>query len=318
MPRPDRTDISPQEYYDEEEYFISQPDMDTPIFDTSPSPMQGIAFHVHNVFENIKENFEEIMETLGGQVDLTIFKIGPVEFCRALNEAFKKIMLKIGYSDRVFQKKTDEIQTVLAKLCLAKEQVTEKTINEMFTWIQFVLRQPVEFQVHYVNFFIEDTFYGYNGAINSDTVSCTKGIYERILLSIGDACVGYCTEFKKKRKRKLNKSARKRKSKSKKNQTISGGGENKSVFHSCDNALYRKLIRLFKKEIPDMNEMTKEWAKIFDEDFSKNLTPELLQDNFITFMNNKYTRYGVNHSSAVQKRAQEFAAADVFKNRGFG
>ena len=60
---------------------------------------------------------------------------------------------------------------------------------------QFVFQQPAIFQANYVETFIGDTYHAYDGTEN--TISCVNGITERMLLYIGDACMMYCTMFKK-------------------------------------------------------------------------------------------------------------------------
>ena len=163
----------------------------------------GMAWHVHNVFENIQDNYEEIMEVLGGRIHLNILQmIGPGELMTALDLFFASaIARKYGTP---FQQgdEYDKVSQVLNRLFMARREylgVNER--NEIFTWLQFVMRQPDSFQFEYIDLFINDTFFAYDGE-GDDKLSCVKGISERLLLSIADACILYCIQYKKKNKKK--------------------------------------------------------------------------------------------------------------------
>jgi hypothetical protein len=267
---------------------------------------EGDAYHVHNVFDNIRDNLSEISTTLGNptlnfNTFNTYFRITPSQFINYL--------LEHVFTNNSTQRITN-VSKVLHKLYNARvNYMSETHINTMFICTQFVLRQSIVFQQHYFDCFLEDTYNAYDGDENMDNISCPKGIYERFLFAIADACILYCTEFKKKRKRKQNS----KKKKSKHNSTLGG---QKSMYNTCDNPKYIKLIRLFKKEVPDMNELTKEWSSIFEEDEGKTMTAEQLKSHFIEFMNRTYKRYGINKKIEIEKYATDFEYA--FRNREFG
>lgn len=291
-------------------YYHSQEDLPSPTeYVAAPVPNVGIAYQVHHVFQNIQDNFKDIMNTLGGPVDIYILNIGPSDFMVGLDEFFVQVINNMNENEESRSLHYEKIRLIEEKLDLAGSEVlTRETTNNMFTWIQFVLRQPVSFQQHYIDCFVRDTYHAYDGS--RDTISCPKGIYERLFLAIGDACVLYCTLYKKPNK--------KQKTKKKKNSfnMTRGGGVKKSTFHRCDNPVYRKLIRLFKKEVPDMNDLTKEWSVIFCSDTNE-LSAIQLKQNFIDFMDAKYKMYGLNHMKAIQKRADELEEAEIFERREF-
>lgn len=279
----------------------------------------GMAYQVHNVFENIKENYETIMKEFGGRVFLdTIANVGPDDLIGALDLVFAEIISRRDNTPLRTGPEYDKVNQVLNRLWLArKELLNEHFRNEIFTWFQFVMRQPDSFQFQYITCFIEDTFFAYN---NGDSISCPKGIRERLLMSIADACVLYCSQYKKKHKRKTKntikkntKARREKKKTAKKLATLVRGGG--SLFQKCDNPIYRKLIRLFKKEVPDINELTKEWAVIFTGGLADSLTTAQIKQEFIDFMERKYTLYGLNNSVAIQIRADSFD--EIFERREF-
>ena len=288
--------------------------------DIQPPPSHALAFHVHNVFDHLRDNFEEIMTTLGGRINISLLQLTNREIMEGLDHFFLLLLSKNqggSREDRLDQLNAEgqesynKLRQITEKLELAgNEHLTFETTNNIFTWIQFVLRQPESFQQHYLECFIRDTYYAYDGLDEMGNISCPKGIYERLLLAIGDACVLYCTQYKKKKKTKTKTNNTTRK-------TLIRGGKVKSTFSRCDHAVYRKLIRLFKKEVPDMNDLTKEWSSILEEDLGKALSPAQLKQHFIEFMDRKYTLYGLDYMNAINARADELDAADIFKNKTF-
>ena len=278
----------------------------------------GIAYHIHNAFHNIEENMNQITETLGGpHYNLRYFDMNGEDFMNGFWECCQQIVHH-HYSDDISNTKLNQLSQILNKLSYSRNEfLTDSNINFMFTVIQFVMRQPDVFQKYYVDLYIEDTFYAYNGA--SDTISCPKGIVERVLLTVADACLLYCGNFKKTRKKtKKNKN---RSKKTKKNLTVTqmNGGKFKSMYFKCDNAIYKKLILLFKKEVPDLNSLSQEWAAILDDPADiANMSAEDLKLNFIEFMIRKYKLYGLTQTDQINKRAQEYEEAQIFERKEFG
>jgi hypothetical protein len=306
--------------------------------------MYGMAYHVHNVFENIKDNYEKIIEALGGRIQLELLPmVGPNELIAGLDSLFATIIMRKYGTPFKEGAEYFKVNKILDKLWRAKREFLGDHIrNEIFTWIQFVIRQPDSFQFEYIDCFINDTFFAYDGI--GDNISCPKGISERLLLSIADACILYCIQYKKKNKKKTKRTEKKKKAKTKKkeklltaarrditvnqrptsapnqrpasapNQRPIAGGM-KSEFVKCDNLTYRKLIHLFKKEVPDMNELTKEWSVIFTGTLADTMTTAQIKQEFIDFMERKYKLYGLNYSAAINRRADEFD--EIFERREF-
>ena len=282
--------------------------------ETYHPPAPGIAFHVHDVFDNIRENAHEIMDSLGGpHPDLYIFQIGSKELLTGFYEWCVRILRK-HYSSPKLEIEMDKLFQIVQKLELAKrEYLQSENISVIFTAIQFVIRQPDVFQKYYIDLFIEDTFNAYHG--KEDTISCPKGIVERILFAIADACLLYCVTYKKKRKPKKHKT---RKSDTRTQNNTTRGGVS-SQYKKCDNPLYRKLIRLFRKEVPDINVLTSEWARIFDDtEGIANMTAAELKINFIDFMTRKYKSYGLTQQTdKIKERADHFEELQVFEKKAF-
>jgi len=47
------------------------------------------------------------------------------------------------------------------------------------------------------------------------------------------------------------------------------------------------------------------------------ISPAQLKQHFIEFMDRKYTLYGLDHMNAINARADELDAADIFENKTF-
>jgi hypothetical protein len=286
-------------------------------FNEPTAPPDGVAYHVHNVFDNIRDNLDEITKTLGSPT-MTFrefneyFKITPKQFeIYLIEEVFKTFIVHKTPNNTQRDEYLEKVEAVIFKLYQArKNYMTDHHITSMFFWTQFVLRQPKVFQLHYFDCFLEDTFTAYDGGINMDNISCPKGIYERFLLAIADACILYCTEFKKQRKRKT----RKKKQIQTEKQETRGGM--KSMYNTCDKPKYVKIIRLFKKEVPDMNTLTQEWSSIFKEEEGKKMNAVQLKSHFIEFMDRSYKRYGLNNRTQIEERAKDLEYA--FEAKVFG
>jgi hypothetical protein len=289
----------------------------------------GRAYQIHNVFTNINDNMDGIIKTMGGKLTIYPLDLSKDNFFNSMKFSFYECFLDGPYTKEQVDTFKEQLLQILEKLWNSDfiqlpKKPYDGPCDNIFTWHQFVLRQPPEFQSHYIECYIKDTYNAYN-ADNGDGISCIEGIYERMLTSIGDACVLYCTEFKKKNKKKNKKQTkRKRKNHTNHNRTqnsnrsIQAGGTYKSQFRKCENPIYRKLIKLFKKEIPDINDFTQEWSRLFDEESSKRMSVADLKTNFIIFMNRKYSLYGLNNEKNVAKRAEELEQANIFENREFG
>lgn len=286
-------------------------------------PRRVDAMHVHTVFDSIKENTAEIMETLGGpHPDLYMFQIGPEELVLGFHGNFVRILEK-HYTSPMLEIQLDKLLQITNKLELVQDEILhDELISCIFTGIQFVLRQPDIFQKYYADIFIEDTYNAYDPPIRVEgdrtpppPISCPKGIAERMLFSVADACLFYCTAWKKKLKQKKNRT-KKKKSKT----LVVGGGKEKDIsqFKRCANPVYRKLIRLFKKEVPDLNLLTSEWGLIFeDTELMEIMTPDDLKNHFIRFMTNKYKAYGITQTDKIMARANQFEQLKVFERKAF-
>jgi len=282
-------------------------------------PAPGVAYHVHNVFDNIKENTDEILKTLGGpHLDLFFFRIGPEELLFGFHGCCAQILQK-HYTSPLLEIEMDKLRQITTKIHFAREEFLDhENISNIFTAIQFVMRQPDVFQKYYVDLFIEDTFYAYDLPVGHTEsaepppplISCPKGIVERMLFAIADACLLYCTSWKKKLKQKKNRTRKKRK--------ISGGVKFQSQYKRCTNPVYRTLIRLFKKEVPDINVLTSEWALILeDKDVVDAMTADDLKMHFIKFMKDKYESYGLTQTDKIMERANQFEELQVFTRKAF-
>ena len=311
-------------------------------------PQPGVAFHVHDAFEHIRENLPEITKTLGGldpELDMTqeylLDMISSYFFYVLEDHYYKEVeQAEVEYiHDKEHLEKTldrlylayirnkTELPLILSKLNYST--LASEDISHINTWLEFVTNQPESFQANYVETFIGDTFHAYEG--NTDTISCVKGIIERFLLTIAEACLMHCSMFKNKQRKK---SATKRKQDRIKNKTRKKQkGGRTSLYRRCDNPVYRKLIRLFKKEIPDINRLSQKWAaSVFIDDYDQKPGVDIehyrkklaamsaadLERDFIAFMEKEYKRYGLTQTAQIREKANEYREAQVFERKAFG
>lgn len=296
------------------------------------NPVEGVAYQVHNAFNNIKENLPKIKKIIGSPNNsFQHFHMNfDIEYSQFMNylliHVFQFIINKKGLSTEEFTINMDKIYELLTKLYYAGNTfLTKECMTNMYNWTQFVLRQPDIFQIHYFDCFLQDAYQAYDGPGSDDNTSCVKGIYERLLFSIADACILYCTEFKKNKKSsrsnspsKSNSTSSRKKRKRKNGGTVKQLGGFKSSYSDCEKGKYAKLIVLFKKEIPDLNDLTKEWAeKVLEKSVGQNMSPASLKQNFIEYVDGEYKKYGLNdRREEVEKRAEQLQYA--FDGKIFG
>ena len=226
-----------------EDYHNSQEEEDLPTPTEYIPVKQSHATVPNQTFftRHLQANFKEIMDSVGGVLDIYIFEIGLNDFINSFDEFFCQLINKkyISNDDKFecyakFKKIEDKFEKA------GSDILNRETTNNMSTWMQFVYRQPDVFQLHYLDCFMRDT--EKDGNIRS-----TKDIYERVLYTIADACVLYCTQYKKKLTQYKTKRNKSQKKKTKKDHNLTRGGTSNSMYHNCDNAVYSKLIRLIKK-----------------------------------------------------------------------
>ena len=139
---------------------------------------QGIAYQVHNKFANLD------IQSLAN-----LIKSGPTldEYMGDnLNQEWldELQVLAENSGNPELPNKLSRISGKIRDIDFAKSVNNINGNNLFYTILNFVKRQPKDYQDNYVNFLVEDSCNAYD---NGDTTSCVKGIKERMLLSLGQA-----------------------------------------------------------------------------------------------------------------------------------
>lgn len=248
-------------------------------------PPQGVAFEIHNVFQNIDmDKYREIVKTVAkesgprGRHDIASIK-----------RVFEAIIVRnFPMNNRALAKtKLDAILQRLQNSGKLNQDAVMKLVSDT---IEFVLDQPTEFRVFYVTSFIQDCYHAYSQPSGQpyqteQGMSCVKGIVERFVWIVGDAAQAMCTE-------------------------------------TCT-PLYQQLLNVFGKSKLDLNELTQQWnSEVLETDAfhnKANKTKEQVKQSFIQYMKDKYSAVGMwipSIQALVEKRADELDYA--FEGRMFG
>jgi surface protein len=141
----------------------------------------GIAFEVHNAFAN----FETIKKAY-----LDIINQGDKQFSNPIDDLDNKFKIYINadnFTDT--SNKLSQLNTVYNKIKYV--ELVQEQKNLIGRTIDFVFSQESkEFKDAYITSFLEDCLKAYTGG--EDNSSCTKGIIERVVLSVGTACEILC------------------------------------------------------------------------------------------------------------------------------
>jgi surface protein len=139
---------------------------------------EGIAFNVHNKFNKIDLNALVNLIKSGPDLDVYTGANLTQEWLAELrtlveNSGKPELLVKLNrLSGKISAIKfTEPINNLNSK-------------NFFYTVLNFVKRQPKEYQDNYVTFLIDESFSAYD---SGDTTSCVKGIQERLVLALGQA-----------------------------------------------------------------------------------------------------------------------------------
>jgi Leucine-rich repeat (LRR) protein len=71
--------------------------------------------------------------------------------------------------------------------------IDQEHLNIIYPTIAFLKQQPIAFKSNYMQTYIQDTYFAYDN--RADTISCVKGILERMVFSIGYATLMACPKL---------------------------------------------------------------------------------------------------------------------------
>ena len=247
---------------------------------------QGVAYEIHNIFNKIDKDqyYDILMDAMPHPVDLTIQDID-VYFQKVIRDHFPA-----NEQPTAIQK----LEAIMRRLRSSGELSEHETQRLISSTANFVMEQPVEFQIQYMKMFIQDCYSAYADTLGNPLqgeqgMSCPRGIVERFVMLIGDTVQIICSD---------------------------------PESTNCT-PIYRRLIDVFSKKELDINKFTQEW----DEEFLQKpefqdktrMTKAQIKASFIDFMKRKYEEVNMwipSTQELVNKRADELDYA--FEQRMFG
>ena len=174
---------------DVDEMDVDEMDVDMDVYDMDEDEMGddeivGQAFQVHNNFNHI--DFQKLFQLIcNNRFDVyrgrTGFKQYMFNEIKALVEAFPA-----GTEKRELKR---DLTRLKPKILVINYDTNFRISpqpngqNAFYTILNFVKRQPKQFQDNYIKFFILDSYQAYN---TGDTTSCVKGIKERLIFSLAN------------------------------------------------------------------------------------------------------------------------------------
>jgi len=148
-----------------------------------PGPLLalGQAYEIHNHFNDL--NFVKIMEII--RRENTMREIAPV--------TVDLLEPLIDYATSFSEQKAEG----LTRINQVIQGYQNKDVQAIRDTIQFVLSQPEDFKKTYINNFSEDCLFAYEvdpTRPNASRVSCTKGQYERVFMSLQTVLEAHCRD----------------------------------------------------------------------------------------------------------------------------
>jgi hypothetical protein len=165
-------------------------------------PRAGVAFEVHNAFDDFKaKKWDKFMEIINRTTGTnTNFRnrnapLQPLIDYVNTSESFNENKASLTPEDKaeMIRKKSDIIQKINRIFTQIQGYGNyNSNIDNITNCIQYVLMQPPEFIDAYINTFVVDCFKAYNSSTREE--SCVKGMYERIYLAFRDTVSTLCLD----------------------------------------------------------------------------------------------------------------------------
>jgi hypothetical protein len=165
-------------------------------------PRAGVAFEVHNAFDDFKaKKWDKFMEIINRTTGTnTNFRnrnapLQPLIDYVNTSESFNENKASLTPEDKaeMIRKKADIIQKINRIFTQIQGYGNyNSNIDNITNCIQYVLMQPPEFIDAYINTFVVDCFKAYNSSTREE--SCVKGMYERIYLAFRDTVSTLCLD----------------------------------------------------------------------------------------------------------------------------
>ena len=247
----------------------------------TPGPRAGVAFEVHNAFDDFKaKKWDKFMEIINRTTGTnTNFRnrnapLQPLIDYVNTSESFNENKPSLSPEDKaeMIRKKADIIQKINRIFTQIQGYSNyNANIDNITNCIQYVLMQPPEFIDAYINTFVVDCFKAYNSSSREE--SCVKGMYERVYLAFRDTVSTLCLD------------------------QIQGTGP-----ASLCKPDYLEIYDCFYETIPQelLNDFSKEWYAERGDEALGSLSEEARIEDFVSFVRermNDATRFAKAEAS---------------------
>ncbi len=267
-------------------------------------PVVGIAYEIHNYFDSLdRENIESIMNTYIRKHEIN--KIIADNITIAIDELenkeiFEPLLVFIEHSNKFKPEEKEILKTRINKLKdrIIKTGTFEKNSELLLNTIKFVSRTDDDFIEQYITIFIEDCFNAYArriGQSEESSLSCSKGISERIISSVGAIIQNLCLIE-----------------------------DEKILAKKCPSE-FNKLDKLFNRKL---NDVIQEWAELYLEDgkhyeelkkLKDSGNKDAVKNHLIQFINKSYNNIiSENLQMKIEQEIAEYERIGVFDNLYFG
>ena len=307
--------------------------------DAHNAEQEGIAYHVHNMFDKININgYKTILETSLRSNQKPVNVVMPM---KDIKSAFINIIDTYFKNDFILKDKietsTNKLSAVIKKAEKCYNKKSDLDLKTMVSnTVQFLSIQTEQFQTLYLDLFITDCYHGYSDANNQpyigpEGMSCDKGVIQRIVLMIGRTVEAICMDR-----------------------------------DNCTE-LYKQLIPVFgivlEKDgvVLDINELSKQWGEILEsekpqepiqnanpslnhvqqfqrdlqqyrqllEQYNKNqeeyqkiaaMNPEEVENHYRNFIKDKYIAANVDKSqyaNIIENEANKLRRYGIFERKSF-
>lgn len=148
----------------------------------------GVAYEVHNEFENFKNRLHGLYEIIKTEKKSVV----PLKII----EAFFIKFIRSNFSEEERTTAIEQLKEVLNKYRESEYSQHPDIRKYVSAVYRFVKEQPKEFIDFYIRAFIQDCYFAYPDAEAGQGVSCVQGIIEKFVLILRQTALALCPENK--------------------------------------------------------------------------------------------------------------------------
>jgi surface protein len=159
-------------------------DENMPIFPNEINRIKVDPLQIHK--ETFKTNYEKLNDFLKTKLNGIIMP-NNINYPRYINETISDIINKYFENKEERELKTQELQRIMNERLNSLDYTTQSQLllKCLFYTLEYVKTQSIEFKQIYVDTFIKECVYSYEGP---DGMTCATGALERVMMSLVNPC----------------------------------------------------------------------------------------------------------------------------------